>query len=1045
MVKTVVSTSAPLTYPSQRNTLEYNFRQYVFYINSSLYFCYKKSNNGIDWSEEYQSNLRVPDIDIRPAVWLESSAVNVVCGRNTNSWIFMQGFFSVDGIINWGEMYNICSVSTGSWMRCSSICKTTDNQYWAATGYYSDAKASVLVSSDNGQTWSRSWNVPSSSSYVQTMVIVVPLTAGKLAFMYARGEETSLQLRIYSGGWGGANSYSMGWSTYYKTEYVSAVAINDTIYILARTGTKSLILLSFTSSFSLLGTVDADTTYEKNVAISKRTDDILDMFWSKNSQIYHQTYTISTNQFSSTDNPFGTSEDTAVVPHSYYQKSNFNLGCCWQAKAASPYDIRFNFYPNQAIQLEFLNLYNVNWTWPGHTILAEIMPCVDFLRSPQFNYLFEARSLSDLFWRVNPWLKEGFESNSFSTNGWSTVASPTIVQSPIHHGGYSLYLVNTTSQGDAIYKTFTSKTKFSVRFFVYWSTFATYSTSGWSGGPQLIIGANNPSYIFTFGGDSSDGTRRWCLSNRFNSSKVYSTDLISTGVWYQCEVVWNNGGVTAYINGIEKLKHNASVSSVTRIDFGSTTAGTGAAAQYYYLDDIAIDDNPIGRNFDPVGPFGRSCYELRSLVDFLRSPRFQYLLENLNFVALFEQIGAPGGSTSYLYWDRLWVFTFTMTKSRVLYAAYFTLPYNNKNTGKAVVYEKIDGASTAKLIAVGPEVGPDVYLGYFTFSPPVRLFVGRTYYIGLITSNTSAPGYGKGNLGTITCYSRNITYPNAPDPLGSVSSWNYTWDVTLYTKPFGEIRTSKFLKSLFETSILNGIILPFLFKKIFTELSSMVDSIFKVFSFSLPETLNFMRRLFLRHIYLTDTGFEMFDSIQFGSILYEVSNFIDFLFKFFTTSFLENLSFNDFLRRGSRLLEILFLSESLSKRILKRMGDELISLLDDLRNNVSKRIGEMFSSIDSIVKSTSKFLSEEISLLPLIAQFGRWILDEMHFSDLIRSFGEILGESMRLSSQPSFSIGKVLRDTLNLIELIFPGLIPRIRKTVKLLIQKISRLQEGNG
>ena len=236
--------------------------------------------------------------------------------------------------------------------------------------------------------------------------------------------------------------------------------------------------------------------------------------------------------------------------------------------------------------------------------------------------LNEDLDLQDSFWRVNPFLLEGWESNTFTENGWTKYNSPTLVQTPVHHGGYSLKADETTSTYNGVVKTFTARTTLSTRFFVYFPSLPSGLTSG-----ELVYvgGVGSPLRIQT------SPSSRWVVS--FSGITYLTQPVLQAGRWYIIEIkLWQSGlncNIKIWID--EQLRYQNSVvfsTSYSDIRFGH--AVSSGASLTYYVDDIALDSVLIGSNFDPVGDFGRFCYQTLSLNGIIGNPRWKYLLESLH-------------------------------------------------------------------------------------------------------------------------------------------------------------------------------------------------------------------------------------------------------------------------------------------------------------------------------------------------------------------------------------------------------------------------------
>lgn len=461
----------------------------------------------------------------------------------------------------------------------------------------------------------------------------------------------------------------------------------------------------------------------------------------------------------------------------------------------------------------------------------ETLNLVSELLSPRFQYLkeivnlssrvwtnpfwiFERTSLSDLFWRVNPFFLEGFESNSFLTNGWTTYTRCSIVQSPVHHGGYAVRIQMVNGTTVYLSKSISSTRHLSVRCYFRMSNFPT-------GTEFKIIDLRSGS---NFCGSFNVTSSYWRVYGTYSSQIIYSpTPQLDT--WYGIELEYHQvSGTTyrvkGYLNGV-KIADITDTYNDWAVNLVYFQYGSNASYTVFY-DDIAFDYNSIGSTFDPVGSFGRSCYE------------------RLTATKNIQQVGTFGSSLELQYSGALIVFPYTFTSPRILYAFGLRCVFGGNYYHKAVVY-KTEGANLI-LYAIGPSaylLGNGNYNYWFpSFSPPVYLEANTTYYIGFFRDG---PGYNypaQGQGTSTTMYRLNPGgYPNPPYYFEGYSTSSRLYGICVIVAEIGET----FRLNIFKTcSQLLSLLDFFLFRKTLLEILNLASSMIMNISKNLMETLQSM-------------------------------------------------------------------------------------------------------------------------------------------------------------------------------------------------------------
>ncbi|PVX24646.1 MAG: hypothetical protein CW716_09620 [Candidatus Bathyarchaeum sp.] len=193
---------------------------------------------------------------------------------------------------------------------------------------------------------------------------------------------------------------------------------------------------------------------------------------------------------------------------------------------------------------------------------------------------------------------DGFESADFS-NWNATENSPTIVQTPLHHGSYAMQavLANSASTNCRASKNITSTSEAYLRCYVRMEDL--FTGSGLKGiGPRFYYSGGARAYAIV---DCSN--HKWGVRNHVNSETFYETGTseINADEWYCLELYMkidsSNGELKLWVNGelkIEQIGLNTGTDNITGVSANTYSQLAEGTERTIYLDSVACADKHIG-------------------------------------------------------------------------------------------------------------------------------------------------------------------------------------------------------------------------------------------------------------------------------------------------------------------------------------------------------------------------------------------------------------------------------------------------------------------
>lgn len=245
----------------------------------------------------------------------------------------------------------------------------------------------------------------------------------------------------------------------------------------------------------------------------------------------------------------------------------------------------------------------------------------------------ETLRLSDSFWRVDPFFKEGFESGNLAK--WYYNSFCWIERNIVHHGGCSAKIRSGSSEGQLRLPFALDSEKVYIKFAFRF----TASTSNWYA--PLVGGEwmhwSTGSY-FTFKAlllDRKAGTGATYLAYLYaNNFYDFPYGPLSANTWYIVEIEWSSNPrtVALWVNGrfIARVDVQFGPSICDFLLFGGF--GSGAVHSFdIWIDCISVSYTSLGSTFDPPEPplFGKNLIESLKITGIISNPKFRYCLEAL--------------------------------------------------------------------------------------------------------------------------------------------------------------------------------------------------------------------------------------------------------------------------------------------------------------------------------------------------------------------------------------------------------------------------------
>jgi len=227
---------------------------------------YTSSADGVTWATPTDTGFRC---NRPPVAYFDGTYVHIAYQRGDPGYYYLcyvRGTPSSSGSISFGSVQN--AIATSSNYIPTSIIVDSNGYPWIGYRYSSDASnwyPYVTKSSKNDGTWTTASGFPyqlSTYADVNWLIELAPLTSGKIAAIY-----TSIARSVYVKSWTGSawnSEVSSPWtfSSSYTNPWVSAVAVEDTVYIAypkSSTNRPALAKHDYSSN-SFTFAVDLDST-----------------------------------------------------------------------------------------------------------------------------------------------------------------------------------------------------------------------------------------------------------------------------------------------------------------------------------------------------------------------------------------------------------------------------------------------------------------------------------------------------------------------------------------------------------------------------------------------------------------------------------------------------------------------------------------------------------------------------------------------------------------------------------------------------------------
>lgn len=200
--------------------------------------------------------------------------------------------------------------------------------------------------------------------------------------------------------------------------------------------------------------------------------------------------------------------------------------------------------------------------------------------------------------------EDGFESGNFS-NWTSTVGSPSITSTVVHHGSYALAADRASSDIHVI-KNFTAQSSAYARVYVYVDSLPPASGSlsvlSIRNSNETIVAINACVY-------NQNGTPKWAVKhypNWTHGSGEVSDVVVQTGRWYRVELYISRVSSTVswklWIDGAQIF--SSSHATDKSVDINQVIAGAWDTTGDVYVDCVAVDTNYIGPDITTVNAAG---------------------------------------------------------------------------------------------------------------------------------------------------------------------------------------------------------------------------------------------------------------------------------------------------------------------------------------------------------------------------------------------------------------------------------------------------------
>lgn len=200
--------------------------------------------------------------------------------------------------------------------------------------------------------------------------------------------------------------------------------------------------------------------------------------------------------------------------------------------------------------------------------------------------------------------EDGFESGNFS-NWTSTVGSPSITSTVVHHGSYALAADRASSDIQVI-KNFTAQSSAYARVYVYVDSLPPASGSL---SVLSIRNSNETNVAINACVYNQNGTPKWAVKhypNWTHGSGEVSDVVVQTGRWYRVELYISRVSSTVswklWIDGAQIF--SSSHATNKSVDINQVIAGAWDTTGDVYVDCVAVDTNYIGPDITTVNAAG---------------------------------------------------------------------------------------------------------------------------------------------------------------------------------------------------------------------------------------------------------------------------------------------------------------------------------------------------------------------------------------------------------------------------------------------------------